>query len=128
MFPSLIAREHTSIFQTYKRLPLEIDYATGCRIVTKDGNVYLDFLGGIAVNALGHSHPRIIEVVCNQAHKYMHVSNYFYQEPQIQLAEKLKEISGYDRVYFCNSGSEAFESAVKLARKWGNLRGKTEII
>lgn len=128
MISSLTSREHISIFQTYKRLPIEIDYAKGCRIYTKDGAEYLDFLGGIAVNALGHSHPRIIEAICNQAHKYLHVSNYFYQEPQVLLAEKLKEISGFDRVYFCNSGSEAFESAVKLARKWGNLQGKTEII
>ncbi len=128
MDSSLTSREHTSIFQTYKRLPVEIDRAEGCRIYAKDGTVYLDFLAGIAVNALGHGHPRIIDAVCEQAHKYMHVSNYFYQEPQVKLAEKLKEISGFDRVYFCNSGSEAFESAVKLSRKWGNPQGKTEII
>lgn len=128
MDSSLIDREHSSIFQTYKRLPVEIDHAEGCRVYAKDGTVYLDFLGGIAVNALGHSHPRIIDAVCKQAHKFMHVSNYFYQEPQIELAEKLKNISGFDRVYFCNSGSEAFESAVKLVRKWGNPQGKTEII
>ncbi len=125
---SLIDREHNSIFQTYKRLPVEIDHAEGCRIYAKDGTVYLDFLGGIAVNALGHSHPRIIDAVCKQAQRFMHVSNYFYQEPQIELAEKLKSISGFDRVYFCNSGSEAFESAIKLVRKWGNPQGKTEII
>ena len=128
MDSSLTAREHSSIFQTYKRLPVEIERAEGCRIYAKDGTVYLDFLAGIAVNALGHSHPLIIEAVCKQAHKFMHVSNYFYQEPQVTLAEKLKEISGFDRVYFCNSGSEAFESAVKLSRKWGNPQGKTEII
>ncbi len=128
MNSSLISREHTSLFQTYKRLPVEIDRAEGCRIYAKDGTVYLDFLGGIAVNSLGHSHPRIIEAILKQAQRYMHVSNYFYQEPQILLAEKLKEMSGFDRVYFCNSGSEAFESAVKLVRTWGNPLGKTEII
>lgn len=125
---TLISREHEALFQTYKRLPVVIDHAIGCRVYDTDGNVYLDFLGGIAVNALGHSHPRIIEAVEKQLRKYMHVSNYFYQEPQIQLAEKLKEMTGFDRVYFSNSGSESFEGAVKLARKWGNARGRTGIV
>ena len=125
---TLIEQEKNSFFQVYKRLPIVVDYAQGCRIYDKSGKCYLDFLGGIAVNALGHSHPKIIEAVCNQAKKYMHLSNYFYQEPQILMAERLKQLSGYDRVFFSNSGSEAVEGAIKLARRWGNICNKTEII
>jgi len=125
---SLIKREHDSIFQTYKRLPIVVDHAEGARITDVEGNVYLDFLGGIAVNALGHSHPKIIEAINNQIKKYIHLSNYFYQEPQVLLAEKLKSISGYDRVFFSNSGTEANEGAIKLARRWGYDKEKTHII
>ncbi len=124
----LIEREHNSIYQTYKRLPIVIDNAEGARIYTKSGDVFLDFLSGIAVNALGHSHPKIIEAVEDQIIKYMHVSNYFYQEPQIKLAEKLLALTGLDKVFFTNSGTEATESAIKLSRKWANSQGKKEII
>lgn len=125
---SIIEREHEAIYQTYKRLPIAIEKAVGCRIYAKSGDVYLDFLSGIAVNALGHSHPKIIEAVEMQIKKYMHVSNYFYQEPQIELAEKLKKLSGLDKVFFCNSGTESIEAALKLVRKWANPRGKKEIV
>ena len=124
----LIEREHSSIYQTYKRLPIVIEKAEGTRIYAKNGDVYLDFLSGIAVNALGHSHPRIIAAVEDQIRKYMHVSNYFYQEPQIELAEKLVRLSGLDKVFFTNSGTEATEAAVKLVRKWANPQGRKEII
>jgi acetylornithine/N-succinyldiaminopimelate aminotransferase len=83
---SVIVREHDVLFQTYKRLPIVIDRAEGARIFDADGNVYLDMLGGIAVNALGHSHPRVVDAVVDQARRYMHVSNFFYQEPQVRLA------------------------------------------
>jgi acetylornithine/N-succinyldiaminopimelate aminotransferase len=125
---TLILKEQNSILQTYKRLPVVIDRAEGCRIYDKEGNEYLDFLGGIAVNALGHSHPKIIDAVISQAKKYMHVSNYFYQDIQISLAEKLKELTGFDKVFFSNSGTEALEGAMKLIRRWGKSRGKNEII
>jgi predicted acetylornithine/succinylornithine family transaminase len=124
---TLIEREKEVIFQTYKRHPIIVERAEGCRIYDAEGNSYLDFLGGIAVNALGHSHPKIIEAICEQSKKFMHLSNYYYQEPQIKLAEKLKEISGYSRVFFSNSGTEAVEGAIKLARRWGNLNNKTEM-
>ncbi|MBU3742087.1 MAG: aspartate aminotransferase family protein [Candidatus Kapabacteria bacterium] len=123
-----IEREQQSLFQTYKRLPVVIDRAEGCRIIDVDGNVYLDFLGGIAVNALGHSHPRVVEAVTYQARRYMHVSNFFYQEPQVKLAEQLKGISGYDRVFFSNSGAEAIEAAMKLARRHGSRNGVYDIV
>ena len=124
----LIEREKESIFQTYKRLPVEVDYAFGARIFAQNGKSYLDFLGGIAVNALGHCHPKTIEAIEKQIRKYTHVSNYFYQEPQIKLAEELKKISGLNRVFFSNSGTEAIEGALKLCRKWGNALGKKRII
>lgn len=124
----MINREHNAIFQTYKRLPIEIDRAEACKIWDKEGNEYLDFLSGIAVNALGHSHPKIIDAASKQIKKYMHVSNYFYQEPQILLAEKLKEMSGFDKVFFSNSGTEAMEGAIKLVRKYSKEKNKTEII
>ncbi len=125
---NLSEREQQSYFQVYKRYPLEVDYAKGCRVYTTDGKVYLDFLAGIAVNALGHSHPKVVEAVCTQAQKYMHISNYLYQEPQVKIAEKLKEMSGLGRVFLTNSGTEATEGAIKLARKYGIDKGKTEII
>ncbi len=123
----MIQREKDALFQTYKRLKIVVDHAEGCRIHDTEGNVYLDFLAGIAVNALGHSHPKVVEAVCRQAGRYMHLSNYFYQEPQITLGEKLKKMSGYDRVFFSNSGTEAMEGAIKLARRWGSTRNKKTI-
>lgn len=125
---SLIEMEHSNFFQTYKRLPIEIEKAEGARIYDKEGGVWLDFLGGIAVNALGHSHPAVIQAVCNQAKRYMHVSNYFYQDIQIELATAIKALSGYDRVFYSNSGTEATDGAIKLVRKWAFDKNKTEII
>lgn len=125
---NLQTREKDVFFQVYKRFPLEVERAEGCRVFTKDGKVYLDFLAGIAVNALGHSHPKVVDAVCKQAQKYMHISNYLYQEPQIMIAEKLKEMSKLGRVFLSNSGTEATEGAIKLARRYGIDKGKTEII
>ena len=124
----LINREHQVLFQTYKRLPIEIDHAIGAKIWDRNGNEYLDFLAGIAVNALGHSHPKIIEAAQKQISQYMHVSNYFYQEPQILLAEKLTQLTGYTRVFFTNSGTEATDGAIKLVRKYSFGRGKKTIV
>ena len=119
--------EKDVIFQTYKRLPIVIDKSEAVRIWDTDGNIYLDFLAGIAVNALGHSHPKILDAINEQAKKYLHVSNYFYQEAQIKLAKKITEITGYNKVFFSNSGTEATEAAIKLARKWGNPKSKSKI-
>lgn len=125
---NLIERENEAILQIYGRLPVEIDYAEGCYIYDIDGNEYLDFLGGIAVNVLGHSHPDILKAIKNQSDKYLHVSNFFYQKPQIELAEKLKYITGFDKVFFSNSGTESTEGALKFARKWGSINGKKEVV
>jgi acetylornithine/N-succinyldiaminopimelate aminotransferase len=125
---SIFEREAESMFQVYKRFHIEAVKAEGARIISSEGDEYLDFLAGIAVNALGHCHPAVVEAVCEQAKKFMHISNYFYQEPQVKLAEKLKTISGFDKVFFSNSGTEANEGAIKLARRYGHDLGKTEII
>lgn len=125
---NLTEREQKSILHTYNRLPVEVDYAKGYYIYDTDGNEYLDFLGGIAVNVLGHSHPDIINAITKQANKYLHISNFFYQKPQIELAETLLSISGFDKVFFSNSGAEAIEGAIKIARKWGNLHNQKDII
>jgi predicted acetylornithine/succinylornithine family transaminase len=128
MNDSLIEREQQVMFQNYRRLPIEIDKAIGAEIFDVSGKRYLDFLSGIAVNALGHSHPRIIKAIKDQAEKYLHVSNFFYQEPQIRLAELITEKSGYNRIFFSNSGAESFEGAIKLARLWGHEYGKDQMI
>jgi acetylornithine/N-succinyldiaminopimelate aminotransferase len=128
MSAAIIEREQQSMFQVYRRLPITVQYAEGCRIHSTDGHSYLDFLSGIAVNALGYGHPRLIDAITRQAQAFMHLSNVFYQEPQIELAELITERTGYKRVFFSNSGTEAMEGALKLARRWGNAQHKTEII
>jgi acetylornithine/N-succinyldiaminopimelate aminotransferase len=128
MSASLIEREQQSMFQVYRRLPIAVSHASGCRIVSTEGDEYLDFLSGIAVSALGYGHPRLIDAITRQAQAFMHLSNVFYQEPQIELAELLVKRTGYARVFFSNSGTEAMEGALKLARRWGNAQHKTEII
>ncbi|MBU3679235.1 MAG: acetylornithine/succinylornithine family transaminase [Candidatus Kapabacteria bacterium] len=124
----LIDREHNVVFQTYRRINVAIDRAEGMRIYDVDGRAYLDMLGGIAVNALGHSHPRIIEAIEHQIRRYMHVSNVFYQEPQVKLAEQLVAASGYPRVFFSNSGAESTDGALKMARRFGSASGRYDII
>lgn len=125
---SLIDREHLHFLQTYKRLPIEVDRAEGMYIYAANGDRYLDFLGGIAVNALGHSHPGVIAAIERQIRRYMHVSNYFYQDAQVDFVERLCRISGYDRAFLSNSGTEANEGAMKFARAWGSPQGKSRII
>jgi acetylornithine aminotransferase len=124
---SLFEKEHRFFFQTYKRLSLEIERGEGCYLYDRNGNRYLDFFGGLAVNALGYNHPRVKDSIIQQINKYIHLSNYYVQEPQIRLAEKLITATGYRRVFFTNSGTEAIEGAIKLARKWGKKNGKREL-
>jgi len=94
----------------------------GARVWDADGTEYLDFLAGIAVNSLGHAHPAFVEAVSRQAATIAHVSNYFASEPQLELAERLKRLTGGDAVFFCNSGTEAIEAALKVARRTGRPR------
>ncbi len=125
---SLHDRESAAFFHTYKRLPLTPERGDGMYLVTADGTRYLDMFGGIAVNALGHAHPRVVRAITEQAGRYIHLSNYFAQDPQIRLAELLLRHSGMARVFFANSGTEAMEGAMKLARRWGSTRNKHAIV
>ncbi|WP_322819167.1 acetylornithine transaminase [Tepidiforma sp.] len=125
-----IAEEHRYLFQNYGRQPVVIERGLGTRVWDVDGNEYLDFVGGIAVNVLGHSHPAVVRAVAEQAEQLIHTSNLFYTKPMIELARMLVEHSGLDRAFFCNSGTEAVEAAIKLARRWGRdtRAGAYEII
>ncbi len=125
---TLHEREEASILHTYKRLPIEIARGKGMYLYDANGKTYLDFLGGVAVNALGYGHEGILHAVVEQAAKYIHVSNYFVQQPQVELAERLRQATGYSRAFLCNSGTEATEGALKLVRKWGKANGRTTII
>lgn len=125
---ALMEREHHVVFQTYRRINVAIDRAEGMRIYDVDGRAYLDMLGGIAVNALGHSHPRVIDAIEHQIRRFMHVSNVFFQEPQVILAEQLVAASGYPRVFFSNSGAESTDGAMKMARRFGSASGRYDII
>jgi acetylornithine aminotransferase len=99
-----------------------LDHGLGARVWDVDGREYLDFLAGIAVNSLGHAHPVFVDAVAAQAGRLAHVSNYFATEPQLELAERLTRLSGGDRVFFANSGAEAIEAGIKLARLTGRPR------
>jgi len=108
------------MFRTYARFPLTLVRGDGCRVWDEDGKEYLDFVGGIAVCALGHSSPIVSKALEHQSKKLVHVSNLYYTRPQTELAQLLVENSFADRVFFCNSGAEANEAAIKLARRYAN--------
>lgn len=119
------------MFQTYARFPITLVRGAGCRVWDEDGKEYLDFVGGIAVCALGHSSPLVTEAIEAQSKELVHVSNLYYTKPQIELARLLVENSFADRVFFCNSGAEANEAAIKLARRYSKEKhgkGKHTII
>ncbi|MBQ0936935.1 aspartate aminotransferase family protein [Ideonella paludis] len=108
---------------TYGRLPIALSHGVGCRVWDTEGRRYLDALGGIAVNTLGHAHPKLVAALQAQVGQMIHCSNYYQSPLQEQLAAKLCELSGLDAVFFCNSGLEANEAALKIARKVGHDRG-----
>ncbi|MGE4265306.1 MAG: aspartate aminotransferase family protein [Desulfovibrio sp.] len=117
-YDALVAREKKVLCQTYGRYPLAVEKALGARMIDVDGKEYVDLLAGIAVANLGHSHPELLEVMAAQAEELLHVSNLFYQPRQVELAEILLTTCACDRVFFCNSGAEANEAAIKLARRY----------
>ncbi len=121
-------RESSLFFHTYKRLPLEVDRGEGIYLYTKDGKRYLDMFAGLAVNALGYGNPRVLNAIQAQASRYLHLSNYFLQDPQLELADRLIRLSGYKKLFFSNSGTESIEGAIKLSRKWGAANGRKEIL
>jgi len=122
--------EKKYMMDTFKRLPVTIVKGRGVRAWDEDGNEYLDFIGGLAVNVLGHSHPVVVNAVAKQARELIQTSNLVYSVPQVRLAKLMIENSCMDKVFFCNSGAEACEGAVKLARRYGRIyrKGAWEVI
>jgi acetylornithine/N-succinyldiaminopimelate aminotransferase len=118
-------KEKKYIMQTYKRPRIVLQEGKGATIKDSFGKEYIDCVGGIAVNAVGYCHPAVVNAIKEQAGKLMHISNLYYTEPQVKLAEKLSEISGMDKAFFCNSGAESVEAALKLASK---VTGKHKFI
>ncbi len=123
--PSIAAAAPTEphVMSTYGRLPIALSHGKGCRVWDTQGREYLDGLGGIAVNTLGHAHPRLVPALQDQIGKLIHSSNYYHVPLQEQLAAKLCELSGLDKVFFCSTGLEANEAAIKIARKFGHDKG-----
>src|SRR5437588_1040490 len=122
--------EHRYVMGTFKRLPVTLVKGRGVTVRDSEGREYLDLVAGIAVNALGHAHPAVAAALAEQSARLVHTSNLYYSEPQVALARKLVELSFPSRVFFANSGAEANEAAIKIARKWGHLHrhGAYEII
>ncbi len=118
------------VMNTYGRLPIALSHGQGCRVWDVNGKCYLDALGGIAVNTLGHNHPKLVPALQDQIAKLIHCSNYYHVPLQETLAAKLVELSGLENVFFCSTGLEANEAALKLARKFGHDKGidKPEIV
>lgn len=114
----IIDAEKEYIVQTYKRSPFVLERGEGVYLYDTEGRRYLDFVAGIAVNALGYGHRAVVQAIREQAEQLIHVSNLYHTAPHVELARRLVENSFADRVYFCNSGAEAIESAMKFARRW----------
>ena len=123
---SPLAPSEPHVMQTYGRLNIALSHGQGSWVWDVDGRRYLDGLGGIAVNTLGHAHPKLVPALQEQVARLIHTSNYYHVPLQEKLAAKLCELSGLSRVFFCNSGLEANEAALKIARKFGHDRGNTE--
>ena len=130
--PSIVApaaaavADHPHLLQNYSRAPITIARGEGCELIDTNGVRYLDMVAGIAVCALGHAHPAITEAIAKQAATLVQASNLFHHEPAGQLANELAERSGLERVFFCNSGAEANEAAIKLARKFAYRKGEAQ--
>lgn len=123
MNEQLRADEARYVMQTYKRAPVEFVRGEGALLFDEEGREYLDFLGGISVASVGHCHPRVVEAIRAQTGELQHVSNLFYTAPMVELAKRLSESSLGGKVFFCNSGTEANECAIKVARKAARARG-----
>lgn len=117
--------EAESIIQTYSRQPILLEKGSGARVWDAEGKEYLDFVAGVAVNSVGHCHPKVVEAIRKQAGTLIHTSNLYYTENQIWLANELKTLTGMDKAFFCNSGAESVEAAIKLARR---ATGKFELV
>ncbi len=127
MVPARIKEtEDRYLFTTYKRYDLYLSHGSGTRLYDLEGRSYLDFLAGIAVNSLGYNHPRLVRALMEQGQRLIHCSNLFYHPYQGALAKRLANLSGMARVFFTNSGTEAIEAAMKIARAWGHTHGGPE--
>lgn len=125
----LFAAAESSFFNIYKRFPIDVDKGRGVYLYDKNGHRYLDFLSGIAVNALGYHHPEITEAILTQLDRNLHLSNYFVQDIQVEFAETLlKNAPGFNKLFLTNSGTEAIEGLLKLVKKWSAVNNKNEII
>jgi predicted acetylornithine/succinylornithine family transaminase len=114
----ILADSHTYVMNTYGRQPIVLVKGRGTKVYDSDGKEYIDFVSGVAVCNLGHCHPRVVVALQKQAQRLMHVSNHYHNEPQINLAKALVQHSFAEKVFFCNSGTEAVEAAIKLARRY----------
>ena len=121
--PAHIEAASPHVMNTYGRLPIALSHGQGCRVWDVNGKSYLDALGGIAVNTLGHNHAQLVAALRDQVGKIIHSSNYYHAPLQETLAAKLVELSGLENVFFCSTGLEANEAALKLARKFGHDKG-----
>src|SRR5918993_5293280 len=124
------AREQRHVLQTYRRQPVVFVRGQGVRLYDADNREYLDLLSGIGVASLGHAHPGLARAIADQAQTLMHTSNLFFHPLQGELAERLADLSGLPRAFFCNSGAEAVEACLKFARRYWYTRGepRTEFI
>jgi acetylornithine/N-succinyldiaminopimelate aminotransferase len=123
---SLVALGRDHLYPNYRQPPLVITRGEGSRLWDDAGKQYFDLFGGIAVSTLGHGHPRLAAAIGEQAKQLIHLSNYFYNQPNVELAAKLTGLTGMDRAFFCNSGTEAIEASLKLARRHFFAKGETE--
>ena len=121
----LIKIEDDYFINTFTRQPIVLDHGEGVKVTDIDGNEYIDMFAGIAVNALGHNHPKLVKAIQDQAEKLIHISSIYYNEPALVYAKKLIELTSFDRIFYANSGAEANEGAIKLAVKY---TGKNEVI
>lgn len=119
----IMALDKKYVMQTYGRQPIALKKGSGAVVWDVEGNFYIDCLAGIAVNNIGHAHPKVVEAICNQAKKLIHTSNLYYTEEQVELAKLLVDVSPHDLAFFCNSGAEAVEGSIKLARKYTGKGG-----
>jgi predicted acetylornithine/succinylornithine family transaminase len=129
-FDEIVRLEGSYVLATYARYPLALHRGKGCYVYDLEGNRYLDLISGIGVNSLGYAHPRITKILKQQAGLLLHTSNLYYHEYQGRLAKRLAEVSGLNRSFFCNSGAEAMETALKIVRAHGNSvsAGKNEVV
>ncbi len=123
---SWMERADKVVFQTYGRAPVTLVRGDGCRVWDDEGRAYLDLVAGLAVCNVGHCHPKVVRAIQGQAERLIHTSNLYYTQPMVELAERLVALTFADRVFFCNSGAEANEGALKLARKLAKDRGHPE--